>query len=449
MPLVANVDILNSREWALLVWALIAIGYITRPSRWRTLKEPFLGVLRALGSRHLVSAITLMAIYVIAMIYGLSRMGLWDASQLKGSLIWYFSVAAFSLFRVNDFSESPHKLKGLVADSFKLVVVIEYLIGAYTFHFAVEFVLTPLVVFLSAMVAYSEARPKYAAVHKILNVVLAVIGTAILGSVIYLLIHDFHQVTNRQAASDFSLPIILSALYTPFMAFMAIYSTYQTVLIRLRYSIKKRHVELYARLIAMVIFNVRIELLKRWSANVAKCRLQTIREVNQSFRQIFKMRAREKSPTTVSLPEGWPPTQAKDFLRYEGIETGHYNPIDPMEPSEWFSCSTLVEFGSGLFPNNIAYYLNGNDRAVNSLKLKLNVNDPEHAEEAHARLLSSADTLAREALGLDLRDMLIQAIIPGQEGTFKGPNFRITFTRSEWPNHALGGYDFGVEVSSI
>lgn len=336
-----------------------------------------------------------------------------------------------------------------MADSFKLVVVIEYLVGAYTFHISVELVLVPLVVFLSAMVAFSETKPEYESAHKFLNTVMAIIGTAILSSVIYLLVKDFEQVANRQAASDFVLPVILSVLYTPFIAFMAVYSTYQTVLIRLQYSIKKRYVELYARFVAMLIFNVRTELLKRWSSNVAKCRLQTVGEVNQSFRQFFQMLAREKSSDAISLPEGWSPNLARKFLVSEGIETGFYNPVDPMEPSEWFSCSKLVEFGSGLFPNNIAYYLNGNDRAVNSLKLKLNVNDPEHADEAHSRLLSSADALAREALGIDLRDKLSQAIIPGQEGTLDGPNFKITFTKTEWPNHASGGYDLGVEVSGI
>lgn len=336
-----------------------------------------------------------------------------------------------------------------MADSLKLVVVIEYLVGAYTFHISVELVLLPVIVLLSALVAFAETKPEYESVHKLLNAVLAIVGAAILGSVMYLLVKDFEQVANRQAASDFVLPVILSALYTPFIAFMAVYSTYQTVLIRLRFSIKKRHVEFYARLVAMLIFNVRIELLKRWSSNVAKCRLQTAREVNQSFRQFFQMLAREKSPDAVSLPEGWRPNLARNFLISEGIETGYYNPVDPMEASEWFSCSKLVEFGPGLFPNNIAYYLNGNERAVNSLKLKLNVNDPEHAEEAHTKLFSSADTLAREALGLDLRDMLSKAIIPGQERTLDGPNFKITFTKNEWPNHASGGYDLGVEVSGI
>ena len=440
-------DILSSREWAILIWVLIAIGYITQPPRWRTLKEPLLGVLRALRSRHLVSAITLMAMYVAVMIYLLSRLGLWDL--LKGSLIWFLSVAVFSLFQVNRFSESPSKLKDLMADSFKLAVVIEYLVGAYTFHLSVELFLLPMVVFLSTLVAFSESKPEYEAAHKFLNVVLAIVVIAILGAVMYLFANDFQKLANRQAMLDFVLPLMLSALYIPFIAFMTVYSTYQTVLMRLQYSIKKRHVELYSRFVAMAIFNVRIELLRRWSTNVSKCRLQTIREVNYSFRLFFQTLARERSPDTVFLPEGWSPGQARKFLLSEGVKTGYYDPINPMEPSEWFSCSKLVEFGSGVFPNTIAYYLNGNERAVISLKLKLNVNDPEHAEEAHAKLLSSADTLARESLGLDLRDMLSQAIIPGRAATLDGPDFKIMVTKSEWPSHVSGGYDLGVEVSGI
>lgn len=442
-------DILSSREWAILIWVLIAICYITRPPQWRALKDPVLGVLRALGSRHLVSTIMLMSMYVLMMICGLARLGLWDLNLLKGSLIWFFSVAFFSLFQVNKFSESPHKLRDLVSDNFKLVVVIEYLVGAYTFHIAVELVLVPLIVFLSALVAFAETKPEYVSVKKFLSTILAIVGIAILGSVIYLLVQDLELVANRQAASDFALPVVLSALYTPFIAFMAVYSTYQTVLIRLQYSIKKRHVELYARFVAMLVFNVRTGLLKRWSSNVAKCRLQTVREVNQSFRQFFQMLAREESPDAIFLPEGWSPNLARNFLISEGIETGFYNPVDPMEPSEWFSCSKLVELGSGLFPNNIAYYLNGNDRAVKSLKLRLNVNDPEHAKEAHTKLLSSADLLVREALGLDLRDMLFQAIILGQEITIDGENFKISFTKNQWPIHSSGGYDIGVEISTI
>ena len=391
----------------------------------------------------------LMTMYVAAMILGLSLLGIWDAAQLKGTIIWFFSVGVFSLYRINDFSESPHKLKGLVADSFKLVVVIEYLVGAYTFHFVVEFALLPVLVFLSCAIAIAEGKPEHEAAYKFLNAVAAIIGTAILVAVMYLLVANFHQITSQQAILDFVVPGILSAFYTPFVAFMTVYVTYQTVLRRLRYSIKNRRVETYARVVAMLIFNVRIELLKRWSANIGRFQLHTIREVNSSVRQFFQMLAREKSTEPISRSEGWSPSQAKAFLCSEGIETGHYHQVDQMEPNEWFCGSTLVEFGPGLLPNNIAYYLNGDERAAKSLKLKLNVNDPQYANEAHSKLLSSADTLVRKALGLDLRGAFLQAIILGKEGALEGSDFKISISRTDWHKHVSGGYEIGVEVSAV
>jgi len=444
-----NADILNSREWAILIWVLIAIAYIARVSVWQTLKESLLRLLGAIASRHIISSITFMAIYVVVIIYGLSQLGLWDSSLLKESLIWFFSVAIFSLFQLNKFLESPKQLKTLVFDNLKLVVVIEYLVGVYTFNFAVELVLVPLVSIISIMLAYTQLRPEHEQAQKFLNGVSIIVGIVIIASATYLLFKNFQQVANRQAALEFFMPIILSIFYTPFMGFMIVYSTYQTVLIRLRYSITQRHAEIYARFAAMLIFNLRIGMLERWSTNVAKCQIQTIEEVNHSFRQFFHMMDREKSPDEIFLPEGWSPNKARNFLLSEGIKTSHYNPIDPMNPLEWFSGSTPVQFGSGLHSNKIAYYLNGNERAVNSLKLKLNVNQSEHAEEAHAKLISSAETLTREALGLDLGNVLSKAITLGQEGVFNGQHFKITITKAEYLNQRYGGYDLIVEVSVI
>ena len=120
-----------------------------------------------------------------------------------------------------------------------------------------------------------------------------------------------------------------------------------------------------------------------------------------------------------------------------------------MNPLEWFSGSTPVKFGSGLHSNKIAYYLNGNERAVKSLKLKLYVNEPKHAKGAHVKLLSLVKTLSCGALGLDLGYKFSQAIILGHKGVVNGQNFKITITKSEYLNQRYGGYDLIVEVSVI
>lgn len=390
-----------------------------------------------------------MSMYVAFTIYALSLVGLWDFSQLKNTLIWYFTVAAFSLFRLEHYKTAPHRLRDMVVDNFRLVGVIECLVGIYTFHVAGELILVPVLFVLGAAVALAETKPEYQLAHKFLNSLLSIIAVSILGATFYLMVADFGRVASQEGVYDFITPAILSIAYTPFIAFMVVYSTYQNVLIRMRLSIKQLPLELYARLAVLLVFNIRIRLLERWATNVAKRNIESVSDINQSIRQVFEMAAREKNPPKVNRSEGWPPYEAKDYLISEGIITRYYHPIDPEDDDEWFCCSDLLEFGGGLFPNNIGYYLNGDKKAVKSMKLKLNVNDPEHAIQAHAKFLSVASDLMHNALGLELTDVLDDAVMSGVEARIEGADFKIEVTKNIWPNNAFGGYDVGVELSGI
>lgn len=442
-------DILNTREWAILAWLLLVIGYFSFSSKLESLKKTFISLLKTLFSRHILSAIILMSMYVALIIYTLSTIGLWDTTQIKSTTTWYFTIATFSLFRLESYKEAPHRLKDLVVGNLRLIGVIEYLVTTYTFNFFIELILVPVSFVLSAAVAFTEPKPEYKPAHKFLNGMLTITATCILGATFYLLVVDFGKVATTKGVYDFVVPSILSTAYTPFIAFMVVYTTYQTALIRLRLSMKHRPIELYARLVAILVFNIRISLLERWTSIVAKRNIESVSDVNLSIRQIFAMVAREKNPPRVERSEGWSPYVAKSYLVSEGIATGHYHPVNPEEDKEWFCCSNMIEFGQGLFPNNIAYYLNGSANAVTSMKLKLNVNAPEHVKEAHAILLSTASVLVRNALGLELGDALSKAIIMGVEDTIEGPDFKIEITKCIWPNHFFGGYDLGLELSRI
>jgi len=441
-------DVLSSREWAILLWALLVIGCLYLLER-KVLKKAFIALLRTLCSRHIVSAIILMTLYVVIIVYGLSSIGLWNPAQLKNTFIWYFSVAAFSMFRINHFKDAPHRIKDMVADNFRLMVVIEYLVGKFTFPFILEFLLVPLVAMLSITIAYAENKAEFQDAQKLLSRLLNVIAILIIGATLYLTAMHLDQIANREAILDLVVPVFLTTSYTPFIAFLVLYTTYQDAVVRLQFSIKKRPLELYARFLAMFVFNIRIRLLRQWATFVSRGNLQTLGDVHRSILQISRMAAREKNPPEVERSKGWSPYQAKNYLLSEGIKTSYYHPIDPMTAIDWFCCSNLMEFGSGLFPNNIGYFLNGNEHAVKSMKLQLNVNSPEHSLEAHAKLLSVANTLMTWAVGLDLNDKLSKSIIPGTEGTLKGEYFKVEFIKHPWPNHISGGYDLNVELSVI
>jgi hypothetical protein len=163
--------------------------------------------------------------YVGLMVYCLAQAGLWDSGQIKSTIIWYFSVTALSLFRINHYEESPHRLKGLVADNFSLVGVIEYLVGTYTFHLIVEIVLVPVLFLLGTAVAVAEAKRELKRVHALLNGLLGLVAVFIIGATLYLMFVDIDRVASSDGLMDFIVPPVLTTLYTPFIALMMVYST--------------------------------------------------------------------------------------------------------------------------------------------------------------------------------------------------------------------------------
>ncbi len=437
---------LNTRELALLIWIVLAILYLALSEKRRDLKEPLKALIRAFFTRHIVSVFTLMTIYVCFVVYVFERFGLWDWSQLKNTVFWYFVVAALFLFKIEKIKNDPHFLKSAVLDNVKLLGIIEFLTGVYTFHLLIELSLTPILFILSAMIAVAVTKPEYKNVEKLLNRILVFVGLCILTATFYFMFADINKVANKDSLQDFVTPPLLTTAYIPFITFMVVYTAYQNIFVGMRFSIKSTSVRIYAKLAALVVFNGRILLLERWARNIAQRNITSLSGVNQSIRQILRMAATERNPPIVDISDGWSPYAAKDYLITEGIKTRDYHPVDPSDGLEWFCASDLVEFGGGLLKNNIAYYLNGDEKAVTSLKLKLNVNTLEYAPEAHARLLYLSAILVHSAIGLELDGILRDAIVNGYDSTVEVPGYKIITSKHVWPNHKLNGYDLGLTI---
>lgn len=85
----------------------------------------------------------------------------------------------------------------------------------------------------------------------------------------------------------------------------------------------------------------------------------------------------------------------KDLLVGQGLPTGDYH---PSFDDEWYASSTMLELDGGVFPNNLAYYIEGDQHAARRLKLKLNINNPEYAANAEEGLWIAARILLQAVL---------------------------------------------------
>jgi hypothetical protein len=412
----------------------------------KKVRKSFKQVLKAFFVKAIITTLALMIIYITIVVFGLFKIGLWESHQLKNTIIWAVSVGALSLFKINSIKKDPHFFKNSVLDNLKLVAIVQLVVGIYTFGLLVELLLVPVLVILGAMLALAQTDEKYHLVEKILNGIMATLGVIFIFYSTYMLATNFGEFAKEQTVYDFSIPPLLTLLYLPFIFIMMVFTTYELVFVRLKVLIRESKVRRFAKTYSMFKFYFKIKLLERWASTLPFQDTASKEGIKKSVKQIFKMVSVEKDPPEVPLREGWSPYAAKQFLLNEGLETGYYHPT---VPEEWFASSPLIELSNDVIPNNISYYVDGNESTAKSLKLMLNVYSRESAIMAHSKLLSSARTLLKAALGLGVSSDIEAAIMKGKNQVFKLSSFIATIEKNDWPQNRIGGYDIKFVLSSI
>lgn len=440
------VNILNNREIAIALWLLAISIYLFLSPKMAEVRHSFKSLISAFFVKQIQVVLWLMVAYMSAIIYYLSEVDLWNIEQLKNTIFWSVSVGFMSLFKLESIKKDKSFFKHSVIDNLKLLTILQFIIGVYTFSLWIEVILAPILAVVVMMLAIAETDKKHHKAKVFLEYCLSLFGFILIAYTFYMLVTNFGEFGKEKTAYDFFVPPLLTLLYLPFVFFMLVYSSYEQVFVRLKFSIKNKYYRHLAKLYAVILFNVRMSLLDRWSYQVAKENVASHADLIATFKYIYKVRSAERKPKEVSIDLGWSPYRAKDFLVQEGFETGFYN---RSYDEEWFASSRMVEFGGGLLADNIAYYTEGTEDIVNTLKIKVNVNDASRSEEARNKLIELGNALCIQSLGDQLPEQIGNAIVNGKDHSEWLENKKITLFIEKWDGHKFDGYDLKLVISSI
>jgi hypothetical protein len=438
------VDLLNSREWAFVIWFSAAILCITFLPKAIDIRKSFIGVIKAFFATRLVIVYGALLTYLVGVVFFLNDVGLWDANQLKNTIVWFITVGIFSLFQINKIKEDRQFFKRTILDNLKLIAVIQFFVGIYTFHIIAELILLPVLFLITALTVFSKQEKEHAKVNSLLNGILSFFGFLLIVYFIYGLFTNFGEVAQEKTSYDFFIPIILTLFYTPFLFFMLLYSVYEVTFVRIKYFIKSRWMRVFFKFLASIVFNYRIELLERWASSLVHVNTESFRSIIYSIYEVFKSRKAERTAHHVPKSEGWCPYTAKDFLTEEGLNTGYYH----RSFEEWFASSEMVEFGDGIIPCNITYYVEGVEKKAENLKIRINVNDESMIDIALDKLVRTSATLFEKALGANIPNDILNDIGKGDEISVKYEGKQLRLIKSYWPEHRLGGFDIKFELSN-
>ncbi|MCU1753828.1 hypothetical protein [Pseudomonas helleri] len=436
-------DILNNREIAITLWLILAATYICSAKRMREVRLAFKKLAFVFQSRPLMIVFSLAAVYTTAMVGLLLDWELWSIDQLKNTIFWFFSVGLLSIYNLEKIKTDPHFFKKSVIGNLRLLAILQFVVGIYSLPLLAELFLVPFMVVVGMMTPIAESDIKYLQVKKLLNGIVISFGLFTLAYTAYMLATNFKELGQEKTFYDFIVPALLTVMYLPFVFAMMTYSTYETIFMRLKFTMQDRRLRRLAKLYSVVLFNFRLDAIQRWADHIARVEVVSHKQLLSTFVHLRKLKKLEKMKPEVLRSQGWSPYLAKDFLLSEGVSTGYYNLIFV---DQWCASSKMYDIGDDLLCDNFAYYVEGVEGVAKVLKIKLNVNDNSRAHQANERLIALSGVLVRKSLGIDISDSAKDALRFGASYRESHGDKQITVKKESWAGHKLGGYDLKIEV---
>lgn len=425
-------EFFNTREWAIGFWLGFGVALVSWIAR-----KSVTGLIKALLNPHFVGAGLIFLAAVVFIVFICQRVGLWDWPQLKTTILWVVFVAPGLISRMIANEEQPRLLRAWFKESVGAVILIELIVNTYTFSIWIEVLLIPFAAVLGVMLAVAQGRPEFKSVVGLLNTVIACAGLYLLGRGLWMIATHWSSFATQETMRDVYTAPLLSLALIPFLYVFYLYVRYETAFAPMQFSIGDAKLRDYAKTMAIVMFNVRTPLLRRWQKQLTRVRPTTRAEVVGTLTAVIRRHNKEKNPPYVDPATGWSPVAAGKFLAKGGVVADDYR---EGYGGEWFTETSFKRAkGSNYSPHGITYVLEGDESAVHELRLRFHLNGPESSGEDYQRFYCACSLLLENALSAEQAASAIALIKIGKPFSIQGPT-RITLEYTDLTVNAyIGG----------
>lgn len=275
----------NNREIALISYLLVFIIWALTQKK---IRKSFIPVIKAIMAWKILASIFALMIYVAVVVYGLSKIGLWDKSLIKDSVYWTFGVGLVIMMSFDKALKEEHYFKNLVKENFKVLLIIEFIVGLYVFGIITEFILMPFVILFSMLLGYTEVYNEHEQVRKLVNGLFGILGTVYLIYSGYQIYSDFSGFATTGNLKTFLFPIIMSILFLPFAYSYALLVHYESLFVRLGFFLKDKKLRRFAKWRILLSVNFSILKLKRMTPGMLFNDCSTKNDIKQEIKNKLK-----------------------------------------------------------------------------------------------------------------------------------------------------------------
>jgi len=237
------INALNNRELAIAIWSLIALLGALLVNDFR---RAIPGLLKAFFTPKLFIPIVIMLFYVFLVVFLLEKIGFWDVSALKDTILWTTGSAFATYFSLNKATDKNY-FKSIIFDNIKLILVFEFIVNLYSFNLIAELIIVPITTVIVLLGVVAELKPEHKKVKVFLDYILGLFGLVVIIYTVREVIGDFGNFASIKNLRDFLLPPLLTASLLPFIYFMAVYIQYDSLFTRVDFTNNKSEMAKYAK----------------------------------------------------------------------------------------------------------------------------------------------------------------------------------------------------------
>lgn len=260
------IDSLSTRELAWATWILIAL---TACMFSKNIRQSFADILKALFALKISVSLLAFFIHTALYVFILFKLGLWDISLLKDTLIWAFSFGFISLMNINKVNDIKY-FKTVLLDTIKWTIAIEFIVNFFTFSLTKELIIVPILVFSAMMQAFASFKPEHKQVENLFKYILTTFGIVIFIFSLYKTVEQHSQLFTLDNLKSFLLPVFLSITFLPFMYLYNLLVKYEELWTRLDFSIRNKQDRQRVKRQILWVANFNIDKLVNISKNIAK-----------------------------------------------------------------------------------------------------------------------------------------------------------------------------------
>ena len=231
------IEFFTTREWASIT---LIILFVLLSAKAKSVRESIIGVVKAFFHWKILLPIICAQIYLSIFAYALYKYGLWNTTILRETIFFLFYTSIALILKYNNNDDRITSIKGIIEDTVKATLIIEFYLNIHTFSYRVELIIQFLLCVLYLMGTFNKRDTKeLAKTYSCTQILFYGLSISLLVYSIYMSIGEWKENFTSQTVISLLFPIVATIAYWPFLYLFSVIKAYEEWFVRMSFASNK------------------------------------------------------------------------------------------------------------------------------------------------------------------------------------------------------------------